>query len=103
MPMMGRRRGPGLVRVAATTAVVAGTATAVSGHMKNSQQAKAEEQQQQSAQEQAAQAPPPAAGPVEETGEDETLATIEKLAEMRDKGIITDEEFAAKKAQLLGI
>jgi putative oligomerization/nucleic acid binding protein len=98
MPMMGRRRGPGLVRVAATTAVVAGTATAVSGHVANKQQAKAQEQQQQAAEQQAAQTPPePEAAPAE-TGEDETLATIEKLAAMRDKGIITDEEFAAKKA-----
>ena len=102
MPMMGRRRGPGLVRVAATTAVVAGTATAVSGHVQNSQQAKAEEQQR-AAQQQAAQAPPPAAESAAQTGDDETLATIEKLAAMRDKGIITDEEFTAKKAQLLGI
>jgi hypothetical protein len=102
MPMMGRRRGPGLVRVAATTAVVAGTATAVSGHVANKQQAKAAGQQD--AAQQAAQAPPPEpAAPAAETGEDETLATIEKLAAMRDKGIITDEEFAAKKAQLLGI
>ncbi len=97
MPMM--RRGPGLVGVAARTAVVAGTATAVSGRVARKQQAKAmEQQQQQNAQQ--PQAPPPAAD--DGTAED-PLQTIEKLAAMRDQGILTDEEFSAKKAQLLGI
>ena len=70
------RRGPSLIRVAATTAVVAGTATAVSGGMRNRQAQKAQAQQ-------AAAAPAPAAPAAPAAGE------------------MTD-EFAAQKAKLLG-
>jgi len=91
------RRGPGLVGVAARTAVVAGTATAVSGRVARKQQAKAMDQQQN-----AAQQAPPAEAPAAGTGED-PLETIEKLAALRDQGILTEEEFTAKKEQLLGI
>lgn len=96
MPMM--RRGPGLVGMAARTAVVAGTATAVSGRVASKQQAKAMDQQQQNAAQQA----PPAEAPAAGTGED-PLETIAKLAALRDQGILTEEEFTAKKQQLLGI
>jgi len=91
------RRGPGLVGAMARTAVVAGTATAVSGKVARGQQAKYEAQQQQ----QAAAAPPPAA-PDAEPAEDPILV-IQKLAALRDQGILTEEEFTAKKAQLLGL
>jgi len=91
------RRGPGLVGAMARTAVVAGTATAVSGKVARGQQAKYEAQQQQ----QAAAAPPPAA-PAAEPAEDPILV-IQKLAALRDQGILTEEEFTAKKAQLLGL
>lgn len=93
MPMM--RRGPGLVGMAARTAVVAGTATAVSGRVARKQQAKAMEQQ-------SAAAPAPEPAEAQGTGED-PLVTIEKLAALRDQGILTDEEFTAKKEQLLGL
>ena len=93
------RRGPGLVGAMARTAVVAGTATAVSGKVARGQQAKYEAQQQQ--QQQAAAAPPPAA-PAAEPAEDPILV-IQKLAALRDQGILTEEEFTAKKAQLLGL
>jgi len=94
------RRGPGLVGAMARTAVVAGTATAVSGKVARGQQAKYEAQQQQ----QAAAAPPPAApaAPAAEPAEDPILV-IQKLAALRDQGILTEEEFTAKKAQLLGL
>ena len=98
MPMM--RRGPGLVGMAARTAVVAGTATAVSGKVARRQQEKAMEEQQQNA---AAQPEPaPAQAAPQETAED-PLVTIQKLAVLRDQGVLTEEEFAAKKQQLLGI
>lgn len=92
------RRGPGLVGMAARTAVVAGTATAVSGKVARNQQAKAVQQQQS---QQAAQAPAPDAAQGE--ANEDPLVQIQKLAELKDQGILTEEEFAAKKAQILGI
>jgi len=81
-----------MMRVAATTAVVAGTAGAVAAHSanKNAQQA---------------QAPAPAAGPevapaATEPAED-TYAQLQKLGQLHEQGILTDEEFAAQKAKLL--
>ena len=92
---MFMRRGPGLVRVAATTAVVAGTAGAVSHRQ---QQKYAAQQQQASAQQEAAQA----AAPVAEAEPDYT-AELQQLAQLKAQGILTEEEFQAKKAQILGI
>src|SRR6476469_2583144 len=98
--MLGRR-GPGLVRAAATTAVVAGTAGAVRHHQ-DQKYAQQDHEAQQQAQPQYAPPPPqyaePAAAP-----EPDYMAGFEKLAQLRAQGIITDEEFEAKKKQLLGI
>lgn len=90
----------GLVRMAARTAVVAGTATAVSGRVQRRQYEKWEEQDaQQAAQQQAQyQAPPPAAAP----GDDAT-AQLQNLAQLHAQGVLTDDEFAAAKAKILGI
>ena len=90
------RRGRPLLR----TAAVVGTATAVSGGVAHHQQQKYAAQDE-AAQEQAppeAAAPPPPA-----TAESDLNAQLTQLAELHDKGILTDEEFAAKKAQILGI
>jgi hypothetical protein len=88
------RRGPGIVRVAARTAVVAGTATAVSGRVARRQQ------QRYAAEEQPAYAPEqPAAAPEEP----DYMAELEQLAQLRDQGILTPEEFEAKKKQILGL
>ncbi|HXX88679.1 MAG TPA: SHOCT domain-containing protein [Acidimicrobiales bacterium] len=91
------RRRP-LLRTAATTAVVAGTATAVSGRMRRRQEEKyaAQDQEQYEAQAQAAQAQA-AQAPAEDPYEQ-----LKKLAELHDQGILTDEEFAAQKAKILG-
>ena len=94
--MMGRRRGPGLVGAAARTAVVAGTATAVSGRVARRQQNK------YAAQEQQASAQPPVAAPAA-AAEPEYMAELEQLAQLRDQGILTPEEFEAKKKQILGL
>ena len=96
---MMRRRG-GLVRGVARTAVVAGTATAVSGRVRRRQDNKWAEQEQaeyeqQAAQQPAYQEPAPAA-----SGD---AAELQQLADLHAQGILTDEEFAAKKAQILGI
>jgi multidrug resistance efflux pump len=93
--LLRRRRGPGLVRMAATTAVVAGTAGAVSHHQqqKYANQAQAQEAQAQAAEPQAAPAP----------AEDPTTAELQRLASLHTSGVLTDEEFTAAKAKVLGI
>ena len=92
-----RATGPGLVGAMATTAVVAGTASAVRGRTEHRQQQKyaAEAQEQQQAYDQQAQAAAPA--------EPDYMAELERLAGLKTQGIITEEEFQAKKRQLLGI
>jgi Short C-terminal domain len=87
------RRGPGLVRAAATTAVVAGTAGAVR-HRQD--QKYAAQDQAQYEQQMAAQAPAAPAAP-------DYAAELEKLAQLKAQGIISEEEFEAKKKQILGI
>jgi hypothetical protein len=89
--MMRRRRG-GLVRAAATTAVVAGTAGAVS----HRQQQRYARQEAEAYEAQAPVAPPAAAEP-------DYAAELTQLAQLRDQGILTPEEFEAKKKQILGI
>jgi membrane protease subunit (stomatin/prohibitin family) len=88
----------GLVRMAARTAVVAGTATAVSGRVHRRQAARWEQEDaQQYAQEEqqyAQQAPPP---------EDDSATQLQNLAQLHTQGVLTDEEFAAAKAKILGI
>jgi hypothetical protein len=93
---MMRRRGPGLVRAAATTAVVAGTAGAVR-HRQDQKYAAQDQQayEQQVAAQQAA-APAAPAAP-------DYAAELEQLAQLKAQGILTDEEFEAKKKQILGI
>ena len=94
---MFARRGPGLVRAAATTAVVAGTAGAVRHRQEQryAAQDQAAYDQQMAAQEAAAVAAQPA--------EPDYAAELEKLAQLKAQGIISDEEFEAKKKQILGI
>jgi len=96
----------GLLRMAARTAVVAGTATAVSGRVQRrqaaryDQQADAEAYQQQQAQQQYAPPPPPVtAAPAEP----DANAQLQNLAQLHSQGVLTDEEFAAAKAKILGI
>lgn len=98
---------PGLVRGVARTAVIAGTATAVSnrvsrrqaGRWAEQEQAQAYQQQQyqQPPQQQYAPPPPAPAAPAE----DDMMAKLEQLGALHDKGILTDEEFAAEKAKVL--
>jgi len=86
----------GLMRMAARTAVVAGTATAVSGRVAHRQN---EKYANEAAQQQAAAAPAaPAAAPA-----DDTTAKLQELANLHAQGILSDEEFAAAKKKALGI
>jgi len=91
------RRGPGLIGAAATTAVVAGTAGAV----RHRQQEKYAAQDQQRYEEQMAQQQ--AAQEQAVPDEPDYVAEIEKLAQLKNQGIISEEEFEAKKKQILGI
>ena len=96
---------PGLLRAVGRTAVVAGTATAVSNRVSRRQygrwsdQAEQEQAQAGDDQQQAQAAPPPDAAPAEP----DYVAELEKLAQLKSQGIISEEEFEAKKKQLLGI
>jgi hypothetical protein len=83
----------------ARTAVIAGTATAVSGRVARRQQGRYEQQQQQAM----PPPPPPPAQAPPQAGESDDLAEIQQLAELHAQGILTDDEFAAKKAQILGL
>jgi Short C-terminal domain len=87
-------------RTVARTAVIAGTATAVSGGVSRRQEGRYEQQQAAQAPpppEAAAPAPPPSAGP---TPDD--IEQLKQLAALKDQGILTEEEFAAQKAKILG-
>ena len=83
--------------MAARTAVVAGTATAVSGRVQRRQQQKYAEQDAQYVQQVAA--------PVvaEAAAEPDYMAELEQLAQLKNQGIISEEEFEAKKKQVLGL
>ncbi|MGW3660378.1 SHOCT domain-containing protein [Streptomyces sp. NPDC005151] len=101
------RRGPGLLGAVARTAVVAGTASAVGGRVQRRQQEKwgAQEavaqqqveeqravQQQQAMQQQVAPSAPAA---------DDLLDRLERLAELKKQGVLTEAEFEAQKAKIL--
>ena len=91
----------GLLRMAARTAVVAGTATAVSGRVARRQARRYDEQEEP---EPAAQAAPPEDEPAQEASPEEDLtAKVQQLAALHTQGLLTDDEFAAAKAKALGI
>jgi Short C-terminal domain len=90
----------GLLRMAARTAVVAGTATAVSGRVQRRQANKYDQQDQEQYEEEQAAAPAP--GPAPEA-EDDTTERLQNLAQLHTQGVLTDEEFASAKAKILGI
>ena len=94
-----RPRRAGIVGMAARTAVVAGTATAVSGRVARRQEEKyaAQDQAAYEQQQMAAPAPAPAAG----GGGDDVLAQIEQLSQLHNSGVLNDEQFEAAKAKLL--
>ena len=86
---------PGLLRGMARTAVVAGTATAVSNRVSR-RQANRWAEQEAPPQEQYAPPPAPAAA-----GEDR-VPQLKDLADLKEQGVLTDQEFAAEKARILG-
>lgn len=92
---------PGLLRGMARTAAIAGTATAVSNRVSRRQGERWAQQGQEAAvQAQAAPAStPPAAA---QGGEPSVIDQLKELGELKAQGILTEEEFAAQKAKLLG-
>ncbi|MGW9137289.1 SHOCT domain-containing protein [Streptomyces sp. NPDC055681] len=101
------RRGPGLLGTVARTAVVAGTASAVSGRVQQRQQQRwgaqeAAAREEAAAQQQAVQqqTPPAQAAPPAPPADD-IIDRLERLAELKKQGILTDAEFEAQKAKIL--
>ncbi|TRV78042.1 SHOCT domain-containing protein [Streptomyces sp. 130] len=95
------RRGPGLIGAAARTAVIAGTASAVTGRVQQHQQTRfaQQEAEQYAAQQPVAPAPQPVAPPPAPGGD--VVGQLERLAALKQQGILTDAEFEAQKARLL--
>jgi Short C-terminal domain len=91
---------PGLLRGVARTAVVAGTATAVSNRVSRRQMSRWSQQGTLPTQ-QYYDEPPPQAAPAAAPAAD-PVAQLKELAELRDKGVLTEEEFASQKAKILG-
>ncbi|MEU1705270.1 SHOCT domain-containing protein [Streptomyces sp. NPDC005706] len=105
---------PGLLRGVARTAVVAGTATAVSNRVsrrqagrwaqQDSEQQQQQYEQQQYAQQQQQMAPPPAPAAAQPAAGDDMTSKIDQLkqlADLKSQGVLTDEEFEAQKHRLL--
>ena len=100
MRPMVARRGPGLVGMAARTAVVAGTATATANAVNRRQARRMQDQaddQTTYEQQQAPQAEPQAP-----SDSDDLTTKLGKLADLKAAGALSDQEFAAAKAKLLG-
>lgn len=93
MPL--RRGRPGLLGAVGRTAVVAGTATAVSGGVRRRQDERYAANNHAQAQ---AQAQPSAPAPM---SMEDQVAKIKALGDLKDQGLLTDEEFAAQKAKVL--
>ena len=101
---------PGLMRGVARTAVIAGTATAVSGRVQRRQAEKytdrdaqiAAEREQSYQQQTAAAAPPPPPAAPAAPAQSDMIQQLKDLGELHTQGILTDEEFAAQKAKILG-
>ncbi len=86
-----------LLRGAARVAVVAGTATAVSGRVSRRQQSRWAQEDQGQGQDQAQyQEPAPAAAPAADP-----LEQLKQLGELKASGVLTDAEFEAQKAKIL--
>jgi hypothetical protein len=103
----------GLIGGMARTAVVAGTATAVSNRVSRRQAGRWAAQEQQQAQQYAQPqyapppepqyAPPPEPQYAAQSDPDADLARLKQLGDLRDAGVLTEQEFQAQKARLLGL
>jgi hypothetical protein len=87
------RRRP-IARAAVRTTAVVGTAAVVGGHMANKQAAQAQQA--------AAEAPAPAPAPALEVAAPDPIEQLTQLAALKDSGALTEAEFEAQKAKILG-
>jgi hypothetical protein len=87
---------PGLLRGMARTAVVAGTATAVSNRVSRRQGNRWAQQEGGYEEQQADAAPPPPAAPAPDR-----LQQLKELADLKDRGVLSEQEFAEQKARIL--
>ncbi len=93
---------PGLLRGMARTAAIAGTATAVSGGVRRRQESRWAQKEGQASAEAPAPAPPaPPAAPAPSAGPS-MIDQLKELGELKSQGILTEDEFAAQKAKILG-
>ena len=94
---------PGLLRGVARTAVVAGTATAVSNRVSRRQANRwAGQEEEQYAQQQQYAQPAPAPAPAPQQAGPDSVTQLKELADLKNQGILTDAEFEAQKAKILG-
>lgn len=95
---------PGLIRGVARTAVVAGTATAVSNNVSRRQSDRWARKEMSEPAYMAPQqtAPPPQAAPAPAAPAADPIEQLKELGALHEQGILTDEEFAAQKAKILG-
>jgi len=99
---MRRRVGrPGLMGTMARTAVIAGTASATAGAVQRRGAQKAAAQQAAAAPPPAPAPPPPPAPVAAAPAEDDVIAKLQQLGDLKAQGILDDAEFAAAKAKLL--
>lgn len=91
---------PGLLRGVARTAVVAGTASAVGGRVRHRQEQRWAEQEAEQYQQQAP-APVQAAAPAPPAGGQSMIDQLKQLGELKEQGVLTEQEFAEQKAKLL--
>jgi hypothetical protein len=87
------RRRP-IARAAVRTTAVVGTAAVVGGHMANKQAAQAQQA--------AAEAPAPAPAPAAAAAAPDPIEQLTQLAALKDSGALTEAEFEAQKAKILG-
>ena len=92
---------PGLLRGMARTAVVAGTATAVSNRVSRRQAGRWAAKEQQAPDQPQADYPPPAAAPAQGSDMDSKLAQLKELGELKAQGVLTDAEFEVQKDKIL--
>ena len=93
---------PGLLRGVARTAVIAGTATAVSNRVSRRQANRWAGQEQQAYEQQAYQQEPAYDAPAPADDMDAKLAQLRQLGELKSQGVLSEAEFAAQKQRILG-